>query len=329
MKILGLGNALVDILVVLEDENLLSSLHLTKGDMHMINEKEQAKISHILDTIPHEMATGGSSANTCLALAHLQDGVGYASFIGKDAHGDFFCQTLKQYGIETRLTLCEKPTGTANTFITPDGERTFATHLGAASLQAPATVNKELIGGYDLAHIEGYYQFTPGLLETVCRTAKEHNVQVSIDLSSFTMVAEHRDEMQRIVKQYVDIVFANEEEAAAFTLLKNPQEAAKAIAEMCQLAVVKMGGKGACAACHGQGLEVIPGEKVHVVDTTAAGDFFAGGFLHGYSMGWPLRDCLKAGSRTAEMVIQVVGTQVTPQMWTTLCETLKSYGTDK
>lgn len=324
MKILGLGNALVDILATLKDETLLSSLHLAKGDMQMIGDEEEVEIAKLMQTLPHKMATGGSSANAMLALAHLQSGVGYMGYIGADENGKFFRQALETLGVETRLTLCEKPTGTANTFITPDGERTFATYLGAASMLTPNMLKREQMEGYDLVHIEGYFILCPGLLEAACRMAKEVGLKVSVDLSSYSMVAERRTEMTDIVKKYVDIVFANEEEATAFTQENDPRKAAEAIAEMCHLAVVKMGGKGSCAKYHGEELVEAPSRKVNLVDTTAAGDFFAGGFLHGYSQGWSLTDCMNAGASTAAMVIQVIGTQVTPQMWDELHKTLST-----
>lgn len=317
MKILGIGNALVDILVRLEDEKLLQELGLAKGGMILASDEDQQRIAPLMERLSPQKATGGSAGNVILALAHLQDGTGFVGSIGNDANGQFFAQTLQGIGAETRLRIVDgRATGTANTFITRDGERTFATHLGAACCMQPQDITPEVLQGYDLLHVEGYLIANPALLDTICRQAKALGMLVSIDLASFTVVRSALQEMTRIVDEYVDIVFANQEEAEAFTSLADPLQAARQIAEHCQTAVVKMGGDGACVMQHGATAPVqIPAQRVPVVDTTAAGDFFAGGFLYAYGKGMPMEACLGMGARLAAEVIQVIGTQVPTERW--------------
>ena len=316
MKILGIGNALVDILAPLHDELLLKELDLEKGGMHLIDADGERRIAALMEQLHHEKATGGSAANMALALAHLQQGVGYIGHIGNGANGCFFAQRLAEVGVENRLRIVNAVTGTANTFITPDGERTFATYLGAAATLQPADIVPSLFEGYDLVHIEGYFIQVPQLLETVCRVAKECGLQTSLDLSSYNIVQAQRQQFRDIVASGIDIVFANEEEAAAFSQNEDPMVCVRDIASLCRLAVVKMGGKGSCAMAHSDKNPVqISSRKVEVVDTTAAGDFFAGGFLHAYGEGRCLEDCLRCGALLAEHVIQVVGTQVSDEMW--------------
>lgn len=317
MKILGIGNALVDVLVRLEDEKSLSAFGLEKGGMILLGDEEESRIAPVMATLKPEKATGGSAGNVILALAHLQRGAGYVGCVGDDANGRFFADTFRGAGAETRLRTSHRPTGTANTFITPDGERTFGTYLGAALDLKVEDIIPELFEGYDLLHIEGYLIQSPGLLEAICRVAKQKGMMLSIDLASYTVVRDCREEMTRLVRDYIDIVFANQEESEAFTGLVDPIASAKEMARLCQLAVVKMGGDGACVAQHDSNEEPVrvAAQRVKVVDTTAAGDFFAAGFLHAYGEGRQMEACLRMGALLASEVIQVIGTQVTKERW--------------
>ena len=320
MKILGVGNALVDVLAPLSSDEMLERLGLSKGGMRLINDDEERRMSKIMSQLTHERATGGSASNAILALSHLQSGVGFVGNVGDDRNGRFFADTLARVGVEGRLTKEDKPTGTANTFITPDGERTFATYLGAAACMRPEHITGALFAGYDMVHVEGYLVGVPGLLEKVLRTAKETGLRISVDLSSYNVVQAYLEEMHDLVENYVDIVFANEEEAEAFTGEKDPLLAARQIAELCELAVVKMGsaGSGVMQKTVCREPVTVASHHVEVVDTTAAGDFFAAGFLYGCGKDLPLRECLQCGTELATAVIQVIGTRVTDEAWASL-----------
>lgn len=314
MKIIGIGNALVDVLVLLSDDSLLGELSLQRGGMELIDDSRQQQISKVFDALQPSMATGGSAGNAMLAMACLGAEPGFIGRVGKDFMGQFFMDNCKKRSIDAHLAVGEGVSGVANTFISKDGERTFATHLGEAALLSAQDVTAEMLKGYGLLHIEGYLVQNHELIESVARLAKEQGMKISIDLASYNVVAGDLDFFCHLVEEYVDIVFANEEESAAFTRGKQPEEALHEIAAMCEVAVVKLGKRGSMAQC---GDEVCKAEAtpVNVVDTTAAGDFFAGGFLYAYSMGRDLQECLDTGALLSSKVIQVLGTQVSEETW--------------
>ncbi len=313
-KIIGIGNALVDVLVRLEDDSVLERMQLPKGGMTLIDEAQQNELRACMEGLSVEKATGGSAGNTILALAHLGEKAGFVGKVGRDDLGKFYADNCKAVGIEARLLECGLPTGVANTFISPDGERTFGTHLGAAATLKPGDITPKLFEDVSLAHIEGYLVQNHDLMEAICQTAMEQSVQLSLDLASYNVVAADLPFFRHLVQDYIDIVFANQEEAAAFTGKKDPLEALREIAAYKCLAVVKLGGKGASARL-GDEEVVVEANKVPVVDTTAAGDFFAGGFLYGLDKGASLQECLRFGTLLAGHIIGVVGTRLPEETW--------------
>ena len=313
-KTIGIGNALVDVLVRLKDDDMLRRMQLPKGSMTLIDEARQSELLALAEGLPQEKATGGSAGNTMLALARLGAEAGFVGKVGRDALGDFYAAGCKAAGIDARLLRCDLPTGIAGTFISPDGQRTFGTHLGAASTLQADDITPELFEGASTAHIEGYLVQNHDLMEAICRTAMEQSVQLSLDLASYNVIASDLDFFRHLVQDYIDIVFANEEEAAAFTGCTDPMEALRRIAAYKCLAVVKIGSKGACARL-GREEVVIGTRQVPVVDTTAAGDFFAAGFLYDMNRGAGLKECLRTGTLLAEHIIGVVGTRLPEEEW--------------
>ena len=313
-KIIGIGNALVDVLVRLEDEALLEQMQLPKGGMTLIDEAQQQRLRARMEGLSVEQATGGSAGNTMLALAHLGGKAGFVGKVGRDALGKFFADNCKAVGIDARLLQCDLPTGVANTFITPDGERTFGTCLGAAATMQASDITPKLFEGVSMAHIEGYLVQNHDLMETICQTAMEMGVQLSLDLASYNVVAADLPFFRHLVQDYIDIVFANEEEATAFTGQKDPLEALREIAALKCLAVVKLGSKGASARL-GDEEVMVKANRVPVADTTAAGDFFAGGFLYALNKGASLKECLSCGALLGEHIIGVVGTRLPEAEW--------------
>jgi sugar/nucleoside kinase (ribokinase family) len=200
--------------------------------------------------------------------------------------------------------------------ISADGERTMVTHLGAALELSAGEIEPSIFEGYDCLYVEGYLVQNHDLILKAARTAKKCGLKVAIDLASFNIVAENLEFLRGLVSEHVDIVFANEDEAKTFTCEAEPLNALQAISQMCELAVVKIGTKGALIK---QGEEV-----VHVgimaaakrVDTTGAGDFYAAGFLAGLCDGLSLRQCGTIGAITAGKVIEVVGTTFGEEAWT-------------
>lgn len=315
MKIAGIGNALMDVLVVLDGEERLHELRLAKGGMTLVDERRGAEISRLTAAMHPRVATGGSAANAMLALSRLGLSPVFIGRTGRDEMGQRLRACYREAGIEARLITADGATGVAHTFITPDGERTFATCLAAAAGLRAEEVSDEMLHGIDLLHIEGYLVQDHALIEHVARRARELGATLSIDLSSYNIVEADRPFFRHLVTEYIDIVFANEEESRAFTGLSDPSEALAALARVCRTAVVKLGSRGAIAQRGETRAEARAEAIAHVVDTTAAGDFFAGGFLAAMARGRQLDECLATGNSAGGLVIQVVGTQVPEEAW--------------
>ncbi|MBO7067688.1 MAG: adenosine kinase [Bacteroidaceae bacterium] len=327
-KIIGIGNALVDVLVQIDNDSLLTTLGLPKGGMQLIDERQQQVLNQRMQSLHPQKATGGSAGNTILALANLGLKPGFIGKVGKDQMGDFYAENCSQTGIETLLTTCETHTGVANTFISADGERTFGTYLGAAALMQAAEITASMFQGYQLLHIEGYLVQNHELIEKICQTAKQEGLMLSIDLASYNVIQTNLSFFQHLVKDYIDIVFANEEECTAFTGEADPKNGLRKIADLCRLAIVKLGSKGATAmwgiSSEQYGTTAfVPAKKVKVIDTTAAGDFFAGGFLYALGTGATLENCLQAGALLSSNVIQVVGTRLSDETWEKIRSSIK------
>lgn len=313
-KVLGLGNALVDILVRIDDDKLLKSLQLPKSCMTLVAE---AQVNAILDRIAgleQQETCGGSAANTISGLARLGVGTGYIGKIGHDPFGEFFAAEMRRHGTDARMFYGASQTGRALGLITPDSERTFATFLGAAVELEASDITPELFQGYDYFHIEGYMVQNHRLVETALRLAKEAGLEVSLDLASHNVVRENLSFLQDMVSRHVDIVFANEDESMAFSGAKSPAEALVTISPSCRIAVVKLGKNGSLVQCESEQHRVscIP---ARAVDTTGAGDLYAAGFLYGLIQGYPLPVCGRIGSLLSGKVVEVVGAKLDESKW--------------
>ena len=265
--------------------------------------------------LPYSLSLGGSAGNTIRAMAKLGCDVGFIGKVGQDTTGDFFVQALENLGVEPVIFRGTERSGKCVSLISPDGERTMVTHLGAALELTAEEIETSIFDHYDCLYVEGYLVQNHDLILKAAKTAKECGLKVAVDLASFNIVAENLEFLRGLVRDYVDIVFANEDEAKTFTCEAEPLNALQVISEMCELAVVKIGIKGAMIK---QGDEV-----VHVgimaaakrVDTTGAGDFYAAGFLSGLCDGLSLRQCGTIGAITAGKVIEVVGTTFGEEAW--------------
>ena len=314
-RVIGIGNALTDMLVNLKTDSVLGRFNLAKGSMSLVDTKLQTEISKSVAGLPYSLSLGGSAGNTIRAMARLGCQTGFIGKVGRDTTGDFFIQALENLNIEPVILRGTERSGKSVSLISPDGERTMVTHLGAALELTAQEIEPEIFEGYDCLYVEGYLVQNHELIRSAARLAKECGLQVAIDLASFNIVAENLEFLRTLVRDYVDIVFANEDEAKTFTCEAEPLNALQAISEMASLAVVKIGTKGALIK---QGDEV-----VHVgimaaakrVDTTGAGDFYAAGFMAGLCDGLSLRQCGTIGAITAGKVIEVVGTTFGEEAW--------------
>jgi sugar/nucleoside kinase (ribokinase family) len=313
LSILGIGNALVDILVLTQDDQIINDLNLPKGGMTLVDRELSSAIHQKISYLNSKTSTGGSVANAINGIAGLGVSSGYIGSVGKDFLGSLFKEDMLNIGIKTFLKQAELPTGCAIGIISPDGERTFATYLGAAVDLQTGDLKPEYFKGFELFLIEGYLIFNQPLIMSAASMAKSAGLRTALDLASFNVVEANIDPLNELVDHYIDILFANEEEAKAFTGL-NPEEALRSIASRCDIAIVKV---GKCGAFIQQGNHKIhvPAITNKVIDTTGAGDYFAAGFLAGYAKGYDLEKCGKLGTLLASRVIGTIGAQLTDNDW--------------
>ena len=306
--ILGIGNALVDVMTIINDDTILEKFALPKGSMQLVDEAKSALVKSETVTFNRTLASGGSAANTIHGLAMVGVKTGFIGSIGKDETGDFFENDMKKAGIETVLSRRDSVTGTAVALISADSERTFATHLGAAVELEASDLNPDDFTGYDILYLEGYLLINKLLVETACRIAKDKNMKIALDMASYNVVEAMLADFKEIIEKYVDIVFSNEEEAKSFTGME-PVNALDQISKYCEVAVVKVGSDGSWLK-RGEEVVKIGTDKVSLRDTTGAGDLYASGFLYGYANGFNLEKCGLLGSLMAGKVIEILGARM-------------------
>ena len=323
MKILGIGNALVDVLVKLPDEQLLSELNVSKGSMNLIDAEMRKMIFERIKSFPVTQTTGGSVSNTTLALKQLGESVGFMGKAGNDIYGNFYLNEMT--GLEIELHLIQENTfsGTAIALITPDGERTFCTYLGAAAEMQKTDLYESVFKQYTHLYIEGYLVQNHDLIETALKMAKSLKMNIILDLASYNVVSSDKEFIQSLVDRYVDILFANEEEAIA--LNGKPSEVAiHEIAEKVPTVIIKGGAKGSWVKQKDLFIHIPVYKKIQPVDTTAAGDYYAAGYFYGMSNRANPEKCAKLGTLLSYHIIQVIGTKLPEETWGEIREKAKA-----
>ena len=315
-KIVGIGNALVDVIVKLENEDLLKQFALEKGGMEMIDSERKRTIHDRIKTMPQASATGGSTSNTIHGLARLGIEAGYIGKVSNDEPGHFFQEEMQRYHVTPHLLYSDIDTGIATTFMTPDAERTFATYLGAAATMSANELNPEVFKDYDYLYIEGYLIYNHKLIHKLCQIAKECKLKVAMDFGSYNLVEEQRDFLKDLLKNHVDIIFANQEEAKAFTG-KDDEEALNILSEYCPIAIVKLGAQGSIVRMNGK-TTVIPPQDAKRIDTNGAGDIYAAGFMYGLMKGYDTERCGFIATRLSSAIIETVGAKLTDAQWENL-----------
>ena len=311
--VLGVGNALVDVISVLKDDSILEKFGLPRGSMTLVDTELSKKIYDATYSEKSEMSTGGSVANTMRSLASLEGNGGYMGKIGDDKLGNIFKQDFERKGIRTHLILSEKDTGRVMGLVSPDSERTMATYLGAAADLKPGDFSPEIFEGYDYLYMEGYLVFNHDLIKAGVEMAKSMGLKVAIDLASFNVVEANLEFLKDLIKNSVDIVFANEEEAKSYTG-KEPEEALHEIAKDCELAIVKVGKEGSFIK-RGNEVVKVGTIKANALDTTGAGDSYAAGFFYGLTNGYNLETCGKIAALVSGKVVEVMGANLPDEQW--------------
>ncbi len=320
-KVLGIGNALVDIMTKLDNDNFLKDFNLPKGSMQLVEQDFAKKVEAASDKFEKHQSSGGSAANTIHGLARLGLESGFIGKVGEDELGDFFHNDMEKSKIKPFLLRTKTDSGRAVALISPDSERTFATFLGAAIELSPDDLKSEFFQEYKYLHIEGYLVQNHKLLKRASELAKENGLMISLDLASYNVVEDNLDFLKSYVRDYVDIIFANEEEAKAFTG-KEPEEALDELASQCEIAVVKVGKEGSYIKSGDKKYKVDP-IKANPVDTTGAGDAYAAGFLYGLVKGFSLDKSGQIGSLLAGKVIEVVGAKMDETKWKEIYDLVK------
>ncbi len=321
MKVLGMGNALVDIITTLKSDEILNTFGLPKGSMTLVDHETSNFLNAETAGMPKQKASGGSAANTIHGLAHLGVNTGFIGMVGNDDLGSFFYKDMKNKMIEPILFKSITETGRAMAFITPDSERTFATYLGAAIELSIEDLDSNIFAGYNYFYIEGYLVQDHKLIEKALRLANINGLKVCLDLASYNIVEEHKSFFRELIDQYVDILFANDLEAESLTG-KNPEEAARMLGEITEITIIKTGVKGSLVSSAGV-LTNIGARPSSPVDTTGAGDMYAAGFLFGLIHNQPLEICGSIGAAIAGRVIEVYGAKMDESIWEKLRREIK------
>ncbi len=309
LQVTGIGHALVDIIASCEEE-LLEQFSLTKGTMRLTSPEEAAALYGKMG--PAIETSGGSAANTCAGIASLGGRAGFMGKVGHDQFARVFAHDIRSIGVtfndgEARS---ETPTGRCLILVTPDGERTMNTNLGAAAEFADADLERDLIESSQILYLEGYL-FDPvdarAAFHTAADLARAAGTKVAFTLSDPFCVGRHREGFRHFIRDRVDIVFANESELLSLYPGSPFEEACAAIRTECSLAAITRSEKGA-VILEGERTIAVPAVPIEkLVDATGAGDLYAAGFLFGLASGRDLEVCGRLGSLAASEVIVHVG----------------------
>ena len=317
LDVVGIGNAMVDVLLR-TDEAMVTELGIVKGAMTLVDTQRAVELSALVEMLggADEMTPGGSVANTMLGIATLGGRAGYMGRVSEDSLGDLFISDMAAHGVEhaTARAPADDPTGRCTVVITPDGERTMSTYLGASAGFAPADVDWALVGRARMVLLEGYL-WDPTAARAALRAVAEHcasaeNVcQVALSLSDSFCVERHRREFIDMVDRCTNVLFANAAELKALFETDDLDEALAEVQGRVDIASVTLSAAGAVFVTPDEIVD-IPVEPVdEVVDRTGAGDLYAAGVLYGLARGYDLERCGRLGSRSAAEVISHVGTR--------------------
>ena len=323
--VVGVGSALVDILIR-EGDDFLEAAGAVKGGMVYVDR------DHIERTLSRAGGTprvvpGGSACNTVVGVGKLGGNARFVGKCGQSAMGLFFENALRANNVDPRLFRSATATGRVLSIITPDAQRSMFTFLGAAAETRPEEIGEDLFENAAVVHIEGYILFNPDLMRKAAIAATSAGARVSLDLASFNVVQEARGFLGDIVKEYVDILIANEDEARAYTGETEPRLAVQALGREVDIAVLKLGARGSLIVRDGRIVVVArAGDGRPAVDTTGAGDLWASGFLYGFVEGYPLEKCGELGSACGYEVCQVVGASIPDDGWQRIRNILEKSG---
>jgi len=306
MKILGIGNAIVDVICRVE-ENFISNNGLSKGNMKLIFDKNDFK--KLSSNIKIEKTvSGGSVANSIVGLSQQGNKVGFIGKISDDDFGTKYEIGLKRENVEYIYNKKKEflPTGTCLILITPDSERTMCTFLGTAGKINESDINVEAVKRSEIIFLEGYL-WDEGGPKKAFDKAINNSKKVAMTLSDKFCVDRHKSQFLDLVKNKLDLTFCNEEEIMSLIDAKNFDEVIRFAREINKLIIITRGEKGAVSINGSEITEVGVKKKLNIIDLTGAGDLFASGYLHGYLNNFSQKECLERGTKMSSKIIQQIG----------------------
>ena len=308
MRILGIGNAIVDVICKVDD-NFINQNNLTKSTMKLVDESEFKKLLSTLKI--EETVSGGSVANSIVGLSQLGNKVGFIGKISDDNLGNKYEEGLKKENVEFFYSKKKEvvPTGTCLILITPDSERTMVTFLGIAGKINENDVDPAAVKKSEILFLEGYL-WDEGEPKAAFEKAINNSNKVAMSLSDLFCVERHKSHFLELVKNKLDITFANEQEIMSLIDVKNFDDVINFAKEINKLIVITRGEKGAISINKNEVVECSAKENLKIVDLTGAGDLFAGGFLHGLIAKKSTKESLEIGTEMSSKVIQKIGARL-------------------
>ncbi len=309
MKILGIGNAIVDVICKVED-NFITQNNLTKSTMKLFFDENEFK-KLLINLKIEKTVSGGSIANSIVGLSQLGNKVGFIGKVSDDKFGSNYEEGLKKENVEYLYSKKkeELPTGTCLILVTPDSERTMCTFLGTAGKINEEDVSSDVIKKSEMIFLEGYL-WDKGEPKKAFDKAINNANKVAMSLSDLFCVDRHKPHFFDLVKNKLDITFANEQEITSLIDAKNFDEVIDFSKQLNKLVVITRGKKGAVAINSNEVVECDIKKNLEIVDLTGAGDLFAAGFLHGYINKLSKRECLEKGTEMSSKVIQQIGARL-------------------
>ena len=308
MKILGIGNAIVDVICKVND-NFIIQNNLKKSTMKLVDE---AEFKNLLSTLKiEETVSGGSVANSMVALSQLGNKVGFIGKVSDDDLGNKYEEGLKKEKVEYFYSKKKEeiPTGTCLILITPDTERTMVTFLGTAGKINENDINVDAVKNSDILFLEGYL-WDEGEPKKAFEKAINNSNKVAMSLSDLFCVERHKPHFLDLVKNKLDITFANEQEIMSLIDVKKFEDVIDFAKKINRLIVITRGEKGAIAINNNDVTECSANKNLKIKDLTGAGDLFAGGFLHGFINSRPIKESLETGTDMSSKVIQIIGARL-------------------
>ena len=308
MKILGIGNAIVDVICKVKD-NYLSDNNLTKGSMKLVDEIEFKKLLSTLEI--EETVSGGSVANSIVGLSQLGNEVGFIGKVNDDNLGQKYEDGLKKEGVNYFYSKKKEalPTGTCLILITPDSERTMCTFLGTAGKIGENDIDENSVRNSEIVFLEGYL-WDEGEPKSAFDKAIKNSNKVAMSLSDSFCVDRHKKHFLNLVEKKLDIIFANEQEIISLIDAKKFEEVISFGQQIGKIIIVTRGEKGSVAISKNEVIECDSKKDLNIVDLTGAGDLFAAGYLHGYVNNLTVNESLKKGTEMSSKIIQRIGARL-------------------